>query len=402
MRKKSFTPAVLNILIMCPLIGMGIDLITPSLPFIGKNLHISSTCSKNLITVYLISYALGNLLIGFLSDAWGRRKLVLSGLFIFTLVSFLPIIFPMYGILFLSRLLQGFAMGAYAALARAVFYDILPQEKLKSTLTWLATMWGIGPVIGPIIGSYLQYYLGWKACFYFFASYSALGFSMMFFYLPETLAKTKPLNIRLIQQNFKVITTNAAFMGIILLMGAAYSVAIVFHTLGPFLIQIQLEKSVVYFGHMALLSGFSFLAGTCFCRYGIKKWIPSQILKIVSGIGLSIALFFLLASYIYHANTLLIFIPTASLLFLAGILYPTGMGMGISFFRDLAGSTSAIMGFFTVLITGFMAFVMSFINKDVTVLCLAYSFLMLTAVICYWFLIQQSKGESYEENNAIK
>lgn len=65
---------VWTILILYPMVGMGIDLIAPALPDISRSLHISSMLTKNLISMYLFGYAVGNLLIGFLSDAWGRRR----------------------------------------------------------------------------------------------------------------------------------------------------------------------------------------------------------------------------------------------------------------------------------------------------------------------------------------
>ena len=92
------------LLLMFPLTGMGIDLISPSLPGITDTLHISSTLSKNIIALFLLGAALGNVFVGFLSDAIGRKKLILAGLFSFSAISLLPPLFPNIVIFLLIRL----------------------------------------------------------------------------------------------------------------------------------------------------------------------------------------------------------------------------------------------------------------------------------------------------------
>ncbi len=400
------TSIVLLILIMCPLIGMGVDLIAPSLPTISRELNVSTAYTKNLISIYLLAYALGNLITGFLSDALGRKKLLLIGSALFILASLLPVAYAVYEMVLLARFLQGLAMGAYATLFRAIFSDVVPQERLKHTLTWLATMWGIGPVIGPMIGGYLQYYLSWEACFYFFILYGVICFFLIYVFIPETISEFKPLNGQLIKNNFKLLSKNWTFIGIIILMGAAYSVFIVFNILGPFLVQVVLKHSVVYFGRMALLLGCTFLASTFFCRYCLKKWDSYRVLQTAAWIGFSITLITLLLSYFYAQNIYLIFISTASLFFISGVLYPTGMGMGISFFREQAGSASAMMNFTNVLITAATGFVMSFMSKSAMSVFFTNSILMLIILICYQFFIKPRivnvRREYYEQSQEIK
>lgn len=393
MPEKKFHPNVLIILILYPLLGMGIDLITPSLPSISKNLHISHGYSKNLVTIFLMSYAVGNLVCGFLSDAMGRKKLLLGGLLLFALASLLPTICPTYFFLFLTRLLQGVAMGAFGSVARAVISDIVSEDELKRTFAWLATMWGIGPIIGPIIGGYLQYYFGWQSCFYFFSLFSGAGFLWMFFTLTETLTEIKPLNIKLIQNNFKTLIKDTKFMGLITLMGAAYSVSVVFSTLAPFVIQVELKRTVVYFGQCALWMGCMFLLGTIVCRYLVQKYAAPHIISVGVFCGVIIALMAVLAAHFYSINIALVVIPSALFFFLMGIIYPTAMGMGISLFRNLAGSASAVMNFINVVIVALVSFGMSFVDKGSDAILWTYGFLTLIMMFFYIICIKNQKND---------
>src|SRR5579872_1362581 len=380
---------LIAILALYPLVGMGIDLIAPSLPAISHDLNVSNNFSKNLITFYLVGYMLGNFFIGFLSDAIGRRKPMLSGFIIFIVVSVLPAIFNKPFLLLIARFLQGFTIAAFAVSGRAVLSDILPKDRLIRTMTLIATMWGIGPIIGPVIGGYLQFYFNWKMCFYFFAFMGLIGLLVMIFIIPETHFHKQPLQYKQLKNNFVSIMTHRIFLGIVMLMGITYSLLIVFNTLGPFLIQTSLGYSSVYFGQVALLMGVIFLVGTFLCRRLLKQLYPEDIFFYAILIFTFIAAAGVLLALFYGNRIWVVILPSLCMFLGCGIIYPTAMGKGISFFRHLAGSASATMNLISISITSITAFVMSFIHAD-NVLIIAYIYfgLMALASVVYYFFIR--------------
>jgi len=96
---------------------MGVDLIAPSLPAITHNLQVTHSFLKFNYDLSLW-VALGNFLMGFLSDALGRRKLIIAGFIIFVFASLLPPVFPNMLVLLLSRFLQGIALGTSSWVGR--------------------------------------------------------------------------------------------------------------------------------------------------------------------------------------------------------------------------------------------------------------------------------------------
>ena len=94
------------LLCFMPIIGMAVDLIAPSLPAIAANLQVSAGITKNIIAIYLLGYALGNFITGFLTDALGRQKLLRIALLGFIIVSLIPIFFPRIEPLLLARFLR--------------------------------------------------------------------------------------------------------------------------------------------------------------------------------------------------------------------------------------------------------------------------------------------------------
>lgn len=371
-------------LALYPLVGMGIDLIAPSLPAITRELNTSNFTVKNLITLYLLGYALGNFCTGFLSDAFGRRKLALAGLSLFVIASLIPIYFENISILLIVRLLQGFTLGAFAVIARAVLSDVLPTPRLIKTAPMLATMWGLGPVIGPVIGGYLQYYFNWQACFYFFAGFAFLGFMGLLFTLPETLPNPQVFNFKQIKNNFLTILTHPVFMGVISIMGTTYSLLIVFNTLGPFLIQTELGQTPIYFGHLAFFMGLAFLIGTIFCRRLISYFSPEQIFSTLIPLFLLLAVCNLLISYFAPLSMTVITISSLLMFFGCGIVYPAGMAKGLSLFKHLAGSGSAVMNLINVLITSLTAFFMGYIQPTSAVVINWVYVILLLACFCVY------------------
>ncbi len=381
-------------IIMCiyPLFGMAVDLLAPSLPAISHDLHVSNMLSKNLIAIFLLGLALGNFFVGFLTDAWGRRKLVIVGFLIFTMASLLPVFFSDIKILLLARLLQGLALGCVGVVVRAILSDILPPEKLIRIATLISTMWGIGPIIGPVIGGYLQYYINWKAGFCFFALYGFICFLSMIIFVPETHFNRQALNFNQIKINFKTIITHRLFVGIVILAGIAYSSLIVFNTLGPFLIQVKLGYTSVYFGHVALWMGVMFLLGARACGRLVKQYQPEAILLVSVPVFLLVSIVGVLLAYLMPKNIWVVIVPSLVMFFGSGIIFPACLGRALALFRHLAGSGSAVMNMITVLITSLTALVMSFITAGSALpMACIYLGLMLLSIMVYGIFISSKK-----------
>ncbi len=380
-----------TLLCLMPIIGMTVDLVAPSLPAIASGLQVSTKTAKDVISIYLVGYALGNFFTGFLTDALGRQKLIRTALFGFMMASLIPVFSPRIEILLLARFLQGLTIGAVALLARAIFSDILPPEKLVRLGTVIGTMWGLGPVIGPVIGGYLQFYFGWQAGFGFFAFISLLAFIAVFSVVPETHFMRHSLNIKTIKNNLMEIVTHRMFMAIVFLMGLAYSLIITFNTAGPFLIQTTLNYSPVFFGHIALCMGLVFLASTFICRYFLKQYKVEQLFLIVINLFFFITILAVVASYFFNKSITLIAVASALMFFACGFIFPMSMGKGLSFFRHIAGTATAIMYLINTLITSLIAFLASFINIQSAIsMMFIYFLLMLACVFIYWGLIRRS------------
>ena len=378
---------VWTLLCLTVLVGMGVDLIAPSLPAIANGLHVPNSSAKNIIAIYLLGYAFGNFFTGFLTDAWGRQKIIRISLFSFVVVSLLPVFFHRMDIILLSRILQGVTLGSYAVVARSVFSDILAPEKLTRMGTLIGTMWGLGPVLGPVIGGYLQFYFDWEAGFVFFAIIAFIGFIASFIMIPETHFNRHPLKPHTIKTNLMAVVSNRLFMCIVILMGLAYSLIIVFNTAGPFLIQNELHYSSVFFGHVALWLGVVFLISTFACRHFLNQYSVEKIYLFVIHFFFMVTIASIIFSFFFEKSIVLVIIASAFMYFLNGFIFPMSMGKGLSLFRHISGTATALMYLINILITSFVSYIVSFIEiHNNTTLIWMYFALLLCAVMVYWVM----------------
>lgn len=376
-----------------PVTGMAVDLISPSLPAIAASLNVSDSLVKNTISVYLVGYAFGNFFTGILTDAIGRRNLLNGGLIAFTLVSLLPIFFPSISVLLLSRLLQGWAIGTAAVVIRAIFSDILPPEKLVKNGVLIGTMWGFGPVIGPFLGGYLQSYFDWEACFVFFSVSIAIAFSILYFILPETHQQRSKLNTATIKRNLIEVLTNRKFMGLTIMMGAAYSLMITFNTVGPFLIQNKMHYSPVNFGHIAFFLGLTFLSATLTCRFLLNRFKVDNLFKQSLTLFFAFILIALIVTfYLPDEHIVLLCSVSAVMFFATGFIFPLSMGQGLSMFRHIAGTASATMYLVNILMTSLVGLIVSVIDVQGISSLFAVFFILIALCLLAFFALIHSKA----------
>lgn len=383
--EKRTTCIVWVLLFLNPLIGMAVDLLSPSLPAIANDLNVSNTITKDLISLYLLGYACGNFLSGFLTDALGRRKLLLTGLGCFIVASLLPVFYPHIEVLLLARLLQGLALGTISVVVRAAFSDVLTPEKLVRFGVIMGSMFGLGPIIGPFLGGYLQVYFGWQACFLFFAIAMSLMSALIFTIVPETHLQRHALKISTITKNIREVLKHRQFMSLVIIMGAVYSLIISFNTVGPFLIQKELHYSPIFFGHMALLMGIAFLCSTFVSRYLLKYKSVEQLSFVFINGFFALAILAVIAGYAFGNSITLIAIISACMFFASGCIFPMLMGKNMSLFRHIAGTASAIMFFINILMTSLSAFLLSFVNiHSAVALFWIYAVLLAICMVVYW------------------
>ena len=163
-----------------------IDTIFPAFPQIGAQLGADTVAMQQTISVYLIAYALMSIVHGPLSDAIGRKRVILAGLAVFTLASVGCALSRDLSTLLLYRVVQGLSAGVGLIVGRAVIRDVLHGHDAQRLMSQVSMIFGIAPAIAPVIGGWLLGWNRWPMIFWFLVLFSAVLFVATWLGLPET------------------------------------------------------------------------------------------------------------------------------------------------------------------------------------------------------------------------
>lgn len=163
-----------------------VDTFFPSMRTISVRFGVSVWQTQQLLTAYMLPYACMSLVHGSLSDALGRRRVILVALALYVLASIGCTAAPSFAVLLTCRFLQGLVGGAGQIVGRAIVRDRYSGAEAQRMMSIISMIFAAGPALAPIVGGWLQVALGWRSVFGFMALYGLALAWAGYFYLPET------------------------------------------------------------------------------------------------------------------------------------------------------------------------------------------------------------------------
>ena len=177
-------------------VSISIDLLTPTLPNLTETFDTSANNIKLVIHAFFFGYGVAHLFWGSLSDRFGRRRILLSGILLYCLATLGCIFSSNLGMLILFRLGQGIGGAAGVILARAILRDIYGAERTTRAIAGMMLIFVPIPVITPIIGGYLITHFDWLVIFRVMGICGLLAIFLVTFFLAETApSKTSGANL---------------------------------------------------------------------------------------------------------------------------------------------------------------------------------------------------------------
>jgi DHA1 family bicyclomycin/chloramphenicol resistance-like MFS transporter len=247
---------------------LSIDTFLPSFPTIAEEYGISDWKVQQIITAYLLPFACFALVHGPLSDALGRRRVVIGGLVLYTAGSLGCFLAPTFGWLLFCRVLQGLAAGIGPTVARAVVRDMFDGPNAQKLMSSMMLVFSLAPAIAPVIGGWVHVSLGWR---WVFGMLVVMGGALMVtcgLLLPETHPPERrtPFHVgALIRSCWRVGTGPAFFL---LAVSAALAIASLFIYVGSapaIILDVWgLKETQFHYIFLPIVAGFmvsSFLSG---------------------------------------------------------------------------------------------------------------------------------------------
>jgi DHA1 family bicyclomycin/chloramphenicol resistance-like MFS transporter len=217
---------MLTVILAC--LGMGgalaIDTYLPSMPAIGREFDVGPLAVQQTLSIFLFTFAFMMLFYGTLSDSFGRRRVLLVSLAIYSATSLAAAVAPSFGFLLVCRALQGAAAGAGSVISAAIVQDRFSGAQAQKMMSHIMMVFGLAPAVAPVLGGYIQVHFGWRFTFYFLALFGALMIALVIKGLPESLPpeKRQPFHPVDIAKNYLMVMKKPQFLLLALSLGLAF------------------------------------------------------------------------------------------------------------------------------------------------------------------------------------
>ena len=190
-----------------------IDTIFPAFTEMRTQFGVDKVAIQQTLSAYLVAYALMSIVHGPLSDALGRRRVILGGLLVFTLASVGCALAPDLRTLLVFRVLQGLSAGVGMIVGRAVIRDVLHGDDAQRLMSQVSMIFGIAPAVAPVIGGWILGWSHWPAIFWFLVAFSLVLLVGTWAILPETHPPSARLKVppRKLLHDYFAIFTNPRF-----------------------------------------------------------------------------------------------------------------------------------------------------------------------------------------------
>src|SRR5580704_17789072 len=325
------------------------NILLPSLPQMAASLHVTTADVTAAITVFLAMFAVGQLVVGPISDRYGRRWPVLIGFAVFLAGSiWCGVATDLPGLL-IGRVIQGAGACATSVLSRAIARDLFSGAALGRAMALIMIAMAAAPGFSPLLGGALDHYFGWRSEFAFVALFAAIGAVAYGAVLGEThRSMWIPLNPLAIAKIYVGLVADRRFLvpaaTVSLIMGGLFAM---FSAAPRVLIEglqfTPIQLGLFFAGTVMIVFAAGMLATKLAPRFGLDRAISSGLLVAATGsIGI------LLVSMFHPA-----FLPFlgAMCVFLLGmgIVNPLGTAQALSPFGEKAGAASALVGFWQMM-----------------------------------------------------
>ncbi|EEZ90105.1 conserved hypothetical protein [Vibrio harveyi 1DA3] len=334
-----------TILLACLIISVGqlsMGLVFPSLPWIAKDFDISLDQAQLLVSVYLLGFGPSQFIYGPVSDALGRKKVLLAGLLI-AMLGLLMIIFLSHTFtgMVAGRFLQGLGTGCCAVLARASTRDRFNGPELPVALSYIAMAASITPLVAPVIGGFINAHFGWTMVFISLLGYVLLAWTVIVFRFQETITQTSALpSPKKMLLQYRDLLTSRYFMSFASIGWLNFSLMITTVSVMPFIMQNQIGMTSDQYAMWALIPAFGMICGTSLCNrvrpiIGTKKMLlVTPILHVSS------------AAWLFFCPVEPLYLMLGQLLMILGnaIALPCAQAMVMQPYKKQAGAAAAMSG----------------------------------------------------------
>src|ERR1700761_7446212 len=345
--KTSDAPPRIMLLLLVVMTGVApisLYMLVPALPVLATTFRRDISIAQMTVSLYMVGIACSQIIMGPLSDKFGRRPVLLAGLGLMVVASAACIFAESLPQLIAARFLQALGGATGMVVSRAIIRDLYSRERISAMISLVIAVMMIAQMLSPLTGGLLEIAFSWRAIFCLITAASLATVIAIAFLLPETR------RVRAAGNGFRgdvgTLFRDRAFLGYLLCQVLASQIIFAFAGGGPYIVVTQMGRNSAEYGAWFATTGFAFLIGNVFC----VRFAPRHSLEKLIWFGLALQLFGSLLNLVWSVTGLnqmpLWLFGTQMIVMLANAFVMSNAVAGaISARPDAAGTASGAMGF---------------------------------------------------------
>jgi MFS transporter, DHA1 family, multidrug resistance protein len=337
------------IVVLGLLVALGpltIDMYLPALPRIADELSVSSSVAQLTLTGTLAGLALGQLVIGPLSDSLGRRRPLMAGIVLHMLASVMCILAPNITVLGVARGLQGVGAAAAMVVAVAIVGDLFAESAAATVMSRLMLVLGVAPVVAPSLGAAVLLKASWHWVFAVLVVLAGLLLLLAVLALPETLPQShrRPLKVKGILATYGELLRDMRFVVLVLVAALGMSGLFAYIAGASFVLQgrygLDQQEFALVFGAGAV----ALIGATQFNVVLLRRFTPATIVvwALVASSLFGAAFVGLAAAGVGGLPAFVV--PVWAILAAMGLVIPNAPALALSRHSEASGTSAALLG----------------------------------------------------------
>ncbi len=346
---------------------MSTDIYAPSLPHLPAYFDTNASMVKLTISLNVLMFGMGQMVLGPLSDRFGRKVVLLNSILFFTLISFVCTLAQSIEQLIATRMIQGFAGSAEAVICMAIFKDLYNEKQQVRALGIFGMSVALAPAVAPIIGGYIHVWFNWQFNFYLITLLGAFATFLIWRFLPES---SKPnasaLKPTTVIKNYRILLRNRQFVVNAAIVGVGMGVIYTFITGAPFILIQQFSIPTENFGYYQAAIVAAYFFGSLISARAVDFMQTSSLLNS----GLSLVLIggcSLIALIVFNQLSAVTFTLAFCIMTLGlGPLFAVAPAKAMLATNASTGIAASMLGAFEMLVGGLAAVAVSVIPTGST------------------------------------
>ena len=347
--KNDIATSRLMLLMLVAMTGVApisLYMLVPALPMLASLFQRDISVAQMTVSLYMVGLACSQIVMGPLSDRFGRRPVLLAGFALMIVASAGCIVAETLPQLIVARFFQAVGGATGMVVSRAIIRDLYPRERVGAMISLVVAALMIGQLVSPLAGGLLESTFGWRAIFYAIAAAAILIAAAVTMALPETRRARDPGGAAGFLGDARSLLRSRAFIGYMLCQVLASALIFTFAGAGPYVVVTQMGRSSIEYGAWFATSGLAYLIGNLCC----VRYAPHHALDRLIWFGLALQIAGSVLNLVWglaglNQNPSWLFITHMLVMFANAFVMSNSAAGAISVRPQAAGTASGTMGF---------------------------------------------------------